>query len=70
MDKIDYLEYGLTKQQLVEKYGMELTDKILKSSVFEHATVMLNDKKEPIFYYIDIKHALREIEGKKTIYFD
>lgn len=70
MSKIDYSEHGLTKKEMIEKYGKELTEKILKTSVFDHATIMMNNKKKPVFYYIDIKHTLREIEGKKTIYFD
>lgn len=70
MAKIDFKKIGMTKNELIEKYGEELTKQILNSSFLVHATISLNEKKEPVFYHIDIEHALKEIRGIKSNYFD
>lgn len=67
---IDFNKMGLTKKQLVDKYGDELTNLILKSRFFDHATVALNEDKNEVYYFIDINYALREINGEKVNYVD
>ncbi len=70
MNNIDFNDLGLTEKQLIKKYGKELTKQILNNKFLDHATVAVNEKGESVFYFIDIKYALDDINGKKNSYWD
>ncbi len=70
MKKVDFNKIGMTEKQLIVKYGEKTTMRILNSRIFIGSTRALNENKEQVYYYIDIEHALKEIKGIYTGYFD
>lgn len=63
-EKID--ESGYTKNQLISKYGNNLSDKILKNKFVFHGTVGKNKLGEKIYSLNDIENAIKKIKQSKN----